>query len=39
MNGMLHHRGDLALARAAAATGIPFVSLRWACVTWSRILE
>jgi (S)-mandelate dehydrogenase len=24
MNGMLHYRGDLALARAAAATGIPF---------------
>ena len=24
MNGMLHYRGDMALARAAAATGIPF---------------
>jgi (S)-mandelate dehydrogenase len=24
MNGMLHHRGDAALARAAAAAGIPF---------------
>ncbi|HVS56816.1 MAG TPA: alpha-hydroxy acid oxidase [Casimicrobiaceae bacterium] len=24
LNGMLHHRGDVALARAAAASGIPF---------------
>jgi len=24
LNGMLHHRGDVALARAAAAAGIPF---------------
>jgi len=24
LNGLLHHRGDVALAKAAAATGIPF---------------